>query len=199
MFSMSAIARRRLAVWRRPAVAIAGVTLGVVSHTASLSAQGSFPAAWAGQWRGTLTTYVPPDSVRNRIPISLLIAPDPADSRAYLWRTIFNADTVRGNRPYRLLIDNAAQGRYATDESNGVLLEDTWIGGVLTSVFQVQTRVLQSRYELRGDTLTHELTWWDATPSRTVKGAGANAEGGATITSHRVQGMQRAVMVRSPT
>jgi hypothetical protein len=167
-----------------------------LSASRSLGAQASFPGAWAGQWRGTLTTYSPPDSVRNRIPISLLIAPDPADPKAFRWRTIFNADTVRGDRPYRLLIENATLGKYATDESNGVLLEDTWIGGVLSSVFQVQTRVLHSRYSLRGDTLTHELTWWDAAPTRTVKGSGANSEGGATITSHRVQGMQRAVMVR---
>ena len=105
---------------------------------------------------------------------------------------------MRGLRPYRLIVEDAATGHYATDESNGVLLDDTYIGGVLTSVFRVETRGLESRYSLRGDSLVHELTWWDAAPTRTVKGAGVNAEGGAKITSYRVRGMQRAVMVRTP-
>ena len=154
-----------------------------------------FPAAWAGKWSGTLSTIAPPDSVRNRIPITLEIAPESTGS-AYRWTTVFNADTVRGLRPYRLLVENAAKGLFATDEGNGVLLDETYIGGVLTSVFKVQTRVLESRYVLRGDTLTHELTWWESAPTRTVRGQGANAEGGAEITSYRVLGMQRSVMTR---
>lgn len=162
----------------------------------ALSAQSArFPDAWIGQWQGTLTTISPPDSVRNRIPISLEIARE-ATGSAYTWKTIFNADTVRGLRPYRLLVEDAAKGLFATDEGNGVLLDETFLGGVLTSVFRVQTRVLESRYSLRGDTLTHELSWWEAAPTRTVKGQGANSEGGAEITSYRVLGMQRSVMVR---
>jgi hypothetical protein len=135
--------------------------------------------------------------VRSRFPVSLEIAREPTGP-GFIWRTVFNADTVRGLRPYRLIVEDAAKGLYATDESNGVLLDETYIGGVLTSVFQVQTRVLESRYSLRGDSLVHEITWWDAAPTRTVKGAGANSEGGAEITSYRVRGMQRAAMVRTP-
>lgn len=154
-----------------------------------------FPDAWVGRWSGRLTTFVPPDSVRNTIPISLEIARE-ASGGGYMWKTIFNADTVRGLRPYRLIVEDTGKGHYATDEGNGVLLDETMISGVLTSVFQVQSRVLESRYALRGDTLTHELTWWDTAPTRTVKGSGANAEGGTEIRSYRVLGMQRAVMVR---
>lgn len=154
-----------------------------------------FPESWVGHWEGTLTTLTPPDSARNRIPISLDITRE-AGGTAYGWRTIFNADTVRGDRPYRLVVEDAARGRYATDEGNGVLLDESWLGGVLTSVFEVQGRVLESRMMLRGDTLVHELTWWSTTPTRTVRGQGANAEGGAEIKSYRPSGMQRAVMVR---
>jgi hypothetical protein len=162
---------------------------------ASAPSTSAFPEQWVGRWAGTLTTLSAPDSVRNRIPVSLEIRRERAGG-GYLWQTIFNADTVRGLRPYRLIVEDAAKGLYATDEANGVLLDDTWIGGVLTSVFEVQGRVLQSRYALRGDTLTHELTWWSSTPTRVVRGEGANAEGGASIRSFRVTGLQRAVMVR---
>jgi hypothetical protein len=177
---------------RRATFALALLTLAAAT---TLSAQRVFPASWVGRWEGTLTTLAPPDSVRNQIPIELTIARDTAPN-AYIWRTIFNADTVRGLRPYRLLVERSERGQYATDESNGVLLEDTFLGGTLRSVFQVGTRVLQSVYAVRGDTLTHELTWWESTPSRTTAGAGANAEGGVAVAAFRVMGMQRAVMVR---
>lgn len=183
---------------RRASGALWLLAFAMAGDAASLHAQAStrFPDAWVGHWSGRLTTYGPPDSVRNTIPISLDVAREPSGT-AYTWRTIFNADTVRGLRPYRLIVEEASRGRYATDEGNGVLLDETMIGGVLTSVFQVQTRMLESRYAVRGDTLTHELTWWDAAPTRTVTGTGANAEGGSEIRSFRVMGMQRAILVRA--
>ncbi len=151
--------------------------------------QRGFPEAWAGQWTGTLTTYAPPDSVRNRVPVSLLIAREPAGN-AWTWRTIFNADSVRGLRDYRLLVRDVSKGWYATDERNGVILEDTFIDGVLISVFQVGEQVLENRMSLRGDTLTQDIIFWSSKPSATSKGSGANAEGGVPITSHRIQGRQ---------
>lgn len=173
-----------------------GLLLCATALTNPVAAQSrGLPATWVGRWAGTLTTVSPPDSVRNRIPITLEITPD-ASGAGYAWRTVFNADTVRGLRPYRLLVEDAARGRFATDEGNGILLDETWIGGTLSSVFQVGTRVLSSRYAMHGDTLTHELTWWEAAPSRTARGTGANAEQGAAVLSYRVLGLQRAVMVR---
>ena len=177
-------------------LAVMTLVSALTTRRVEAQAPSRFPAAWAGQWTGTLTTFSPPDSVRNRIPISLRIAREPSGT-GWTWQTVFNGDTVRGNRPYRLVVEDVGKGHYATDEGNGVLLDETFIGGVLTSVFQVQTRVLESRYSLRGRTLTHELTWWDTTPTRTVKGSGANSEGGAEIRSYRVLGMQRSVMVRA--
>lgn len=151
-----------------------------------------------GVWSGTLTTTAPPDRERNRIPITLTIAPDSVPGR-WIWRTVFNADTVRGLRDYRLLVRDAAAGRYATDEQNGVILEETLVDGSLISVFRVGDQVLESRYTLRGDTLTHDIVWWKATPTATVRGQGANAEQGAEITSHAIAGRQRAVLTRRRT
>jgi hypothetical protein len=181
---------------RVPSQRIAALALlGIFAATSQAGAQATFPGAWAGKWSGTLRTYAPPDSVRNTIPVTLEIQRE-SDGKAYLWRTIFNADTMRGIRPYRLVIENAAKGLYATDESNGVLLDETFIAGVLTSVFQVGTRFISNRYAVHGDTLTQELLWWESAPTRTVKGSGANAEGGAEILSYRVLGLQRAMMTR---
>lgn len=167
--------------------------------TRQLVAQGtpSFPGGWLGRWTGTLTTYAPPDSVRNSLPITLEIAREAA-GQGFQWRTVFNADTVRGVRAYRLLVRDSVRGHYATDEGNGLLLEETFIAGSLMSVFEVGGRVLESRYTLRADTLTHDITWWSATPTTTTRGEGANSEGGATVRSYRVEGRQRAVMTRAP-
>lgn len=160
-----------------------------------LHAQSTFPAAWAGRWEGTLTTIAPPDSVRNSVPLTLTITR--ITDSTWTWRTVFNGDTVRGLRDYRLLVRDAARGLYATDEGNGLVLEETLVGGTLVSVFQVGTRVLESRHTMAGDSLVHDIIWWDATPLGSQRGTGANSEAGAAVSSFRVQGRQRAVMHRA--
>jgi hypothetical protein len=176
------------------------VSLPALAHGQTAQSRGpsraTFPDSWAGVWHGTLSTWSAPDSVRNTIPVKLTIAREDTGS-AYTWRTLFNADTVRGVRPYRLIVRDAGRGSYATDEGNGVVLEETWIAGTLISVFQVGDRVLESRYALRGDTLVHDIVWWNATPIASSKGRGPNAEGGTAVSSFRVQGRQQAVMTRS--
>ncbi|HEX4936442.1 MAG TPA: hypothetical protein VFV33_24845 [Gemmatimonadaceae bacterium] len=178
---------------------LALVAVSALAVAARASAQGAprFPEDWFGQWSGTLATYAPPDSVRNRIPLTLEIARE-AGGSAVRWRTVFNADTVRGVRDYRLLVRDAARGRYATDEGNGIVLEETFIAGTLVSVFEVGGRVLESRYTLRGDTLTHDITWWSATPESTTRGEGANSEQGMAVRTFRVAGRQQAVLTRRP-
>ncbi len=174
-------------------IACAGL-IGCILLSNALAAQQSFPAEWAGRWEGTLTTLSPPDSVRNRIPVSLTISR--ASDSTWTWRTVFNADTVRGLRDYRLIVRDATSGKYALDERNGVILEETLIDRTLISVFQVGTQVLESRYAITGDTLTHDIVFWNATPTTTSRGSGANSEGGVGITSNRVLGRQRAVFTR---
>ena len=160
-------------------------------------AQAGFPASWAGNWEGMLTTWSAPDSVRNRVPLTLTIARE-ATGSAYTWRTVFNADTLRGVRPYRLVVRDAERGLFGTDEGNGLVLDTRWMAGTLISVFQVGERVLESRYALRGDTLVHDIVWWSAKPVTSMKGEGPNAERGAGVLSFRVEGRQQAVMTRRP-
>jgi hypothetical protein len=188
--------------WYLTARSLANVALAVLSMTAALAnaeaqvpSPTTFPASWAGTWEGTLTTWSAPDSVRNRIPLTLTIAREDTGS-AYTWRTVFNADTVRGVRPYRLVVRDAGRGIYGTDEGNGLVLEERWLAGALISVFQVGERVLESRYALRGDTLVHDIVWWSAKPVTSMKGEGPNAERGAAVLSFRVEGRQQAMMTR---
>ena len=179
----------------RRAVRGGALALLLSVSSASLEGQDRFPAKWAGRWEGTLTTMSPPDSVRTRIPISLTIAREDTGT-AWSWRTIFNADTVRGIRPYRLIVRDSARGLFATDEGNGLELEAVVIGETLVSVFQVGGRVLESRYAMHGDSLVHDIIWWNATPATRRSGTGPNAERGSEVQSFRVDGRQRAIMLR---
>ncbi|MFN9350730.1 MAG: hypothetical protein ACK53A_14070 [Gemmatimonadota bacterium] len=172
-----------------------GLLVAALLLSRSLAAQSRFPDAWAGRWAGTLVTTAPPERERNRVPLTLEIRPDSAPGR-WIWRTVFNADTVRGLRDYRLLVVDAAAGRYQTDEGNGIVLEDTWVAGALVSVFRVGPQVLESRYAMVGDTLVHDITWWHPDPTTTTTGRGPNGEGGLPVQSHRVLGRQRATFVR---
>ena len=184
-------------------VAAAAVATAMVAATPSaLAAQragsipdSTFPAAWVGRWEGEVVTVSPPDSVRSRVPVVRDIAPEPQGG-GWTWRTVFNGDTVNGVRPYRLVVRDAARGRYAVDEGNGLELEATWVAGTLISVFQVGGRVLESREEVRGDTLVQDLVWWSAVPSGRMRGAGANAEQGMEVLAYQVEGRQRMVMRR---
>jgi hypothetical protein len=176
-------------------VRASALALMISVNGASLHAQQHFPERWAGRWEGTLTTMSPPDSVRNRISISLTIAREDTGT-AWSWRTIFNADTVRGIRPYRLIVRDVARGLFATDEGNGLELEEVLIGETLVSVFQVDGRLLESRYAMHGDSLIHDIIWWSTTPAPRRSGKGPNAERGSEVRSFRVEGRQRAVMTR---
>lgn len=181
-----------------PAAVVALALLAPAVCAQSRPADGraaGFPAAWVGRWEGELITTTPPDSARNRVAVAREIAPEPQGG-AWRWRTVFNRDTVNGVRPYRLVARDTARGRYVMDEGNGVELDATWVAGTLVSVFQVGSRVLESREEVRGDTLVQDLVWWSATPSGRVRGAGANAEQGAEVLLYRVEGRQRMVMKR---
>lgn len=161
-----------------------------------LTSQAGFPAAWVGRWIGTLVTTAPPDRERNRIPVTLEIRPDSVPGR-WVWRTVFAGDTVRGLRDYRLVVVDAAAGRYQTDEGNGIVLEDTWVAGALVSVFRVGPQVLESRHAMVGDTLVHDITWWHPDPTSTSTGRGPAGEAGIPVQSHRILGRQRATFVRA--
>jgi hypothetical protein len=178
------------------ATAMAGATpSALAAQRAGPVPDSTFPAAWVGRWAGEVVTVSPPGSVRNRVPVVRDIAPEPQGG-GWTWRTVFNGDTVNGVRPYRLVVRDAARGRYAVDEGNGLELEATWVAGTLISVFQVGGRVLESREEVRGDTLVQDLVWWSAVPSGRMRGAGANAEQGMEVLAYQVEGRQRMVMRR---
>jgi hypothetical protein len=174
---------------------LVGGVAALLLAASPLVAQRGFPSTWVGEWHGTLTTTTPPSTTRNQVSVSLRIARE-ASGDAYAWRTIFDNDSTRGRRDYRLLVRDEALGFYAIDEGNDVVIEATYVDGALVGVFQVGDRVLESRYELRGDTLTHDITWWSPDALGAAGTRRARGDSTSSVQSFRVSGRQRAVLTR---
>ncbi len=166
-----------------------------VPHAPLCAQTKGFPESWVGTWRGTLTNYGGADSVKLTVPVVLTIARS-SEPGAYRMRHVYNSDTTRGVKDYTLRTVDAAAGRYVTDENNGILIDETWTGGMLVGVFQVGDQVIESRSEIRGDSLVQDLIFWRAAAARTTNGSGPNGERGAPVLSFRVAGRQRSAFVR---
>ncbi len=190
-------ARRRAAAFVR-IVTMAAFTwlLSGVLMALQLRAQApSFPESWVGTWRGTLTNYGGADSIKLSVPVTLNFART-SQPGAYRMRHVYNNDSTRGMKNYTLRTVDAAAGKYVTDENNGILIDDTYTGGMLVSVFQVGEQVIESRSEIRGDSLLQDLIFWRSVAVRTTRGAGPNGERGTPVLAFRVAGRQRSAFVR---
>jgi hypothetical protein len=175
----------------------AALLIGLTVRIAPLGAQSAtFPESWVGTWRGTLTNYGGADSVKLTVPVVLTIARG-TEPGTYRMRHVYNNDPTRGMKDYTLRTVDAAAGRYLTDENNGILIDETWTGGMLVGVFQVGEQVIESRSEIRGDSLVQDLIFWRAMAARTTNGTGPNGERGAPVQSFRVAGRQRSAFIRA--
>jgi hypothetical protein len=96
----------------------------------------SFPADWIGHWSGP-ARLVWPDGRRRDFTMELIIAPT-ADPKRFTWTVVYAEGENRQERPYELVVIDAAEGRYEIDEKNGIRLPTTAIGGTLRAAFTVQ-------------------------------------------------------------
>ncbi len=192
---MTFFARR---LWTRLTLGSIGA-LGAISLVAQPPARSaraaSFPESWIGVWDGTLTNYQSADNTGTKVPVTLTISRE-TEPGVFRWRHVYNNDTTRALKDYRLRTINADSGHYATDEGNGILIDETFTGGMLVSVFQVGDQMIENRTSMQSDSLVQDLIFWKATPIRTSKGTGPNGEQGAAVVSFRVSGRQRSVFVR---
>ncbi|MEZ5980548.1 MAG: hypothetical protein R3F34_20375, partial [Planctomycetota bacterium] len=110
---------------------------------------GSFPARWLGTWRGEVEVLAR-EAPRPGFDMELEVArtDDPA---RYTWRTTYGTgdDGVRDVRDYELVVRDASRGAYAIDEGNGIVLEATLLGGVLTTWFEIETDAGTTRLLVR--------------------------------------------------
>ena len=116
----------------------------------------TFPASWRGVWAGTLTIAKPGRDV-EQTDTFIAIAP-----------------TEDPQRRYELVVLDAAAGRYAIDEKNGIVLPATYLDGELFSYFSLDGNLLLARYRLVGDTLHFDLTQTGLAPDTQTGGGGVS-------------------------
>jgi hypothetical protein len=125
--------------------------------------------------------------------MELVIGPT-ADPARYTWTVIYIEGDQRQERPYELVIIDAAAGKFVIDEKNSIMLDSRFIDGALYSQFVVGTSVITASYRRDGERLVVELLTTD------VKGAAVTgAKDVPEVQTHPVKGLQRAVLEHAPT
>ena len=154
---------------------------------ASPKTTATFPESWFGVWTGTLTISKPGREVEQT---RMLIAIRPTDDPKR-WEFRLRYGRKQPQRKYELVVRDAATGRYAIDEKNGIVLPATYLDGELFSYFSLGDDLLLARYRLVGDFLHFDLTQTGLTPDVKTGGKGTPEIGG-----HHAQVVQRAVLRR---
>ncbi|GAA4321199.1 hypothetical protein [Flaviaesturariibacter amylovorans] len=150
-----------------------------------------FPEAFVGHWKGTLHWYSAGKKEPRTVTMQLLIGRTDTAGQ-YTWRIVYG-DSLRDDRPYVLRPADSAKGHWLIDERNGILLDQYWVGGRLTSAFSVQSSTIHNAYWLEGGRLIAEFHATGVAPVRT---SGHGTEASPEVKSFPTKSYQRAVLER---
>ena len=124
----------------------------------STQKEGTFPASWVGNWKGTLNIYSV-KGLSQSIPMEVEIAKIDTSENRYTWALIYGEDKVKGRRAYELVVKDPAKGLYVNDEKNTIAMESYLIAGKLYCYFSVEGNFLTSTMEKQnGNTMLFEIT-----------------------------------------
>ena len=130
------------AATRRAQPAASGAAASA-SHPAT-----TFPASWVGRWKGDVEV-LGTNGDAPKFTKELVIAPTEAADR-FTWTIIYEGASGRQERPYTLVVKDAAAGLYEIDEKNGIVLPSRMLGGVMHTAFTVQGARITTREEVVG-------------------------------------------------
>ncbi len=153
----------------------------------------SFPASWAGVWRGE-ARLAGPKGTMIEFRMELHIGTEEKEGRR-AWTIIYDGAQGRQERPYELVAKNPAAGEFAIDEKNGIVLEARLIEDVLVTAFDVQgTRILtrQQLVELDGEEVIEVEVW----TVREDDAAETGGEAGPKVRTWPVRSVQKALLRR---
>ncbi len=154
----------------------------------------SFPEAWLGTWKGTVSAFGGGEGAgpKDRFSMELTIAKT-SDPLRYEWKTIYDGAAGRSERPYQLIVRDAAKGRYAIDEG-GLVLEASLIDGVLLTWFDIGGSRLLVREEVVDAGMSSEVLHFEIVSSMDGSAVKSSEANGAT--SYPPSSFQRAVLFR---
>lgn len=164
-----------------------------------------FPGDWLGHWSGPATIFSA--AGERAFLMELVISPSDEPSR-FSWTLIYDArpgtkrdpgaPPARQERPYALIINDAANGEFTIDEGNSIRLPARLLGGTLWSLFTIQGSRLTASYELRDRGTPSERLVVEIVSSQDGKNEiSTGGEGGVPpVTGITPSSLQRAVMTR---
>ncbi len=159
------------------------------------SGQTAFPAAWSGDWAGTLEIFNATGKLQE-LPMELHIHALDTVPAAYTFQIVYGEDKVTGARPYELVTVDAAKGLYLMDEKNSIKMEAYYINGKLIQWFEVEGTLLYSTTELVGEELLWEIISGSSTPVSTTGNQTVDGEEIPPVKTYPIGAMQRARLRR---
>ena len=138
---------------------------------------------FGGRFAGTLRIH---GERLREVPMGLDVLPS-ADGVGWSWRLRYGEGEAADVRDYRLLVDDASNGRYRIDEQNGIVLHARAVGDELVSVFTVSGQTLCVRYRAVPDGIEFALESFDGSRSEAT---------GQGVTTVAAMAAQRALLRR---
>jgi hypothetical protein len=167
-------------------------TILEVETVATEKVEKLFPQNWYGKWKGTLVIYNNKGKAQE---IAMELHVEPTDSANRCKMTLVYGEGEDANiRPYDLVMIDAENGYYQTDEKNTIYLDDYYFDGVLYSRFEVMGNLLLSRIEKRGDKLYFEIVSGKLEPIATTGNDEANEI--PPVNSYKITVSQRAELIK---
>ncbi|KAB2912807.1 MAG: hypothetical protein F9K23_18485 [Bacteroidetes bacterium] len=157
-------------------------------------AQKSFPAGYAGIWKGDLYMYTAGVKNVGKIPMSLTIKATDSTNQ-WIWIISYlPPGKTPDQRNYELIVTDSARGKYTIDEKNGILIDARMVGNVLATRFAVGESLLLITYKLEGDSIVFEVT---SGPVNTPHETGNQPENDVPpVIVYAITGYQKAVLVK---
>ncbi len=174
----------------RPASCVVALALAACATSPPASLAALDPPGlpgFGGSFRGTLRILG--DAGQRTVAMGLDVLPVADAPGEFTWRLRYGEGGSEQVRDYRLQVVDAAAGRYAVDERNGVVLAMRRVDDELVTLFAVGDQLLSARYR--------------AVPAGVAFALEACAPQGGTPTGQGVRtfaefGCQRGILARSP-
>jgi hypothetical protein len=149
----------------------------------------SFPQDFIGKWEGDILWYQSPGKEPKKIAMQLSILP--ADSaHKFSWHMIYGSPT-EDSRPYTLIAKDTTKGHWIIDEHNGIIIDEYWIAGRLTSMFTVQNSTIVNNYWIENGQLHAEFYTMSAKPIATT---GKGDKEIPFVDSYQTKSYQKAIL-----
>ncbi len=155
------------------------------------AAQQTFPASWAGHWKGELNWFRTGSPEPQKVNMELKIKKGDS-ANTWTWQIIYGAEST-DNRPYTLIAKDSAGIHWVIDEHNGIVLDQYWVAGKFSGAFTVMNSTIINNYWLEGDQLKVEFYSISAKPVATT---GQGNEESPKVDSYRVNSYQKAILKR---